>query len=184
LNALDDAELLALFRKDDTRHYAFNQLVRLYQRKVYMVVRKIVIVHEDADDITQDVFVKVWHNLEDFKGNSSLFTWLYRIAVNEALAHLRRKRNRFFLPIQDVEGELSTHLATASASAYLDGDETALKLQQALLKLPEKQRLVFNLKYFEDLTYEQISEITTTSVGALKASYHHAVKKLENLLSV
>jgi len=177
---LEDAELLALFQDAETRHVAFNQLVRKYQRKVYMVVRKIVIVHEDADDITQDVFLKVWHNLEEFKGNSALFTWLYRIAVNESLGHLRRKRTRFFLPIHDVEGELSKYLTAPSPT--LNGDEVAFKLQKALLKLPEKQRLVFNLKYFEDLTYEQMAEITSTSVGALKASYHHAVKKIEHLL--
>ena len=177
---MEDADLLALFAKEDTRHYAFNQLVRKYQRRVYMVLRKMVIVHEDADDLAQEVFVKVWHNLADFKGQSALFTWLYRIAVNEALGHLRRKRNRFFLPIHDVEGELTQHLA--GDSTYLNGDEAALKLQKAILKLPEKQRLVFNLKYFEDLTYEQMSEITGTSVGALKASYHHAIKKLEKLV--
>jgi RNA polymerase sigma-70 factor (ECF subfamily) len=177
---LEDNELLALFKSDDKRHYAFNQLVLKYQRKVYMVVRKMVIVHEDADDITQDVFVKIWHSLDEFKGQSALFTWLYRIAVNEALAHLRRKRTRFFLPIHDVEGELMQHLS--APSAYLDGDEAALKLQKALLTLPEKQRLVFNLKYFDDLTYEQMAEITNTSVGALKASYHHAVKKIETHL--
>jgi RNA polymerase sigma factor (sigma-70 family) len=178
---LEDAELLALFQKPETRHVAFNQLVRKYQRKIYMVIRKMVIIHEDADDLTQDVFIKVWHSLDTFKAQSALFTWLYRIAVNEALGHLRRKRTRFFLPIHDVEGELTIHLA--APSAYLDGDEASLKLQLALLKLPTKQRLVFNLKYFEDLTYAEISEITTTSVGALKASYHLAVKKIEALLT-
>ena len=178
---MEDTELLALFQQSETRHYAFNLLVRKYQKKVYMLVRKMVIVHEDADDITQDTFVKVWHKLEEFKGQSSLFTWLYRIAVNEALAHLRRKRTRFFLPLHDVEAELSEQLQ--APSAYLSGSEIELKLQQALLKLPEKQRLVFNLKYFEDLTYEQMAEITGTSVGALKASYHIAIKKLEGYLT-
>ena len=146
-----------------------------------MVIRKMVIVHEDADDLTQDVFVKVWHSLDDFKGQSALFTWLYRVAANEALAHLRRKRNRFFLPIHDVEGELLQELR--APSVYLSGDEVQLKLQRALLKLPDKQRLVFNLKYFDNLTYEQIANITGTSIGALKASYHHAVKKIESYLS-
>jgi RNA polymerase sigma-70 factor (ECF subfamily) len=178
---LEDSELLALFQKPESRHYAFNLLVRKYQKKVYMVIRKMVIVHEDADDLTQDVFVKVWHSLDDFKGQSALFTWLYRVAANEALAHLRRKRNRFFLPIHDVEGELLQELR--APSVYLSGDEVQLKLQRALLKLPDKQRFVFNLKYFDNLTYEQIANITGTSIGALKASYHHAVKKIESYLS-
>ena len=146
-----------------------------------MVIRKMVIVHEDADDLTQDVFVKIWHSLDEFKSQSALFTWIYRVAVNEALAHLRRKKNRFFLPIHDLEGELTQHLQ--APSAYITGDEIQLKLQQALLKLPVKQRLVFNLKYFDSLSYDQIAEITGTSVGALKASYHHAVKKIESFLT-
>jgi RNA polymerase sigma-70 factor (ECF subfamily) len=178
---LEDSDLLALFQKPESRHYAFNQLVLKYQKKVYMVIRKMVIVHEDADDLTQDVFVKIWHSLDEFKSQSALFTWIYRVAVNEALAHLRRKKNRFFLPIHDLEGELTQHLQ--APSAYITGDEIQLKLQQALLKLPVKQRLVFNLKYFDSLSYDQIAEITGTSVGALKASYHHAVKKIESFLT-
>ena len=174
---MDDAELLRLFAQEESKHYAFNLLVKQYHRRVYMVIRKMVIVHEDADDLTQEVFLRVWNKLDAFQGMSSLFTWLYRIATNEALAHLRRKRLRFFIPIHDVEGELLNHLQ--APSAYLDGDEAALTLQKALLQLPEKQRLVFNLKYFEDLTYEQMQEITGTSIGALKASYHLAVKKLQ-----
>jgi RNA polymerase sigma-70 factor (ECF subfamily) len=178
---LEDSDLLALFQKPESRHYAFNQLVLKYQKKVYVVIRKMVIVHEDADDLTQDVFVKIWHSLDEFKSQSALFTWIYRVAVNEALAHLRRKKNRFFLPIHDLEGELTQHLQ--APTAYITGDEIQLKLQQALLKLPVKQRLVFNLKYFDSLSYDQIAEITGTSVGALKASYHHAVKKIESFLT-
>ena len=178
---MEDSDLLALFQKPESRHYAFNQLVLKYQKKVYVVIRKMVIVHEDADDLTQDVFVKIWHSLDEFKSQSALFTWIYRVAVNEALAHLRRKKNRFFLPIHDLEGELTQHLQ--APTAYITGDEIQLKLQQALLKLPVKQRLVFNLKYFDSLSYDQIAEITGTSVGALKASYHHAVKKIESFLT-
>ena len=138
-----------------------------------------VIDHDDADDLTQEVFIKIHKHIDSFRQDSQLYTWIYRIATNECLNFLQRKKRRFFLPIGDVESELVAKLAS---SPYISGDEVQLKLQKALLKLPDKQRLVFNMKYFDDLSYEEISEITTTSVGALKASYHHAVKKIEDLL--
>lgn len=155
-------------------------LVRAYQQRVYWHVRKMVIDHDDADDLTQEVFIKIHKYIENFREDSQLFTWIYRIATNECLTFLDKKKRRFFLPIGDVEGELTQKL---ESSSQISGDEIHLKLQKALLKLPDKQRLVFNMKYYEDLSYEEISEITTTSVGALKASYHHAVKKIEELLS-
>lgn len=139
-----------------------------------------VIDHDDADDLVQEIFVRVWNNLSKFREDSSLYTWIYRIATNECLNFLKKKRRRFFLPIGDVEGELSEKL---TSSQHVDGNEIELKLQKALLKLPDKQRLVFNMKYFEEMKYEQISEITETSVGSLKASYHHAVKKIEDILN-
>ncbi len=155
-------------------------LVRGYQQRVYWHVRKMVIDHDDADDLTQEVFIKIHRHIETFREDSQLFTWIYRIATNECLSFLSKKKRIFFLPIGDVEGELSAKLDT---SLQLSGDEIQLKLQKALIKLPDKQRAVFNMKYFEDLTYEEMSQITTTSVGALKASYHHAVKKIEDFLS-
>jgi RNA polymerase sigma-70 factor (ECF subfamily) len=176
---MDDKELLAKFSQADTRNYAFNQLVKKYQQKVYWHIRKMVIDHDDADDLTQETFVKVWQNLEKFKGNSQLFTWIYRIATNECLTFLNKKKRKFFLPIGDVSKELIRKL---EASEYISGDEIALKLQKALLTLPEKQRLVFNMKYFDEMKYEEISEVLGTSVGALKASYHHAVKKIEEYM--
>jgi RNA polymerase sigma-70 factor (ECF subfamily) len=139
-----------------------------------------VIDHDDADDLTQEIFIKIHRYIDGFRQDAQLFTWIYRIATNECLSFLQRKRRRFFLPIGDVEGELTTKLETSST---LTGDEIQLKLQKALLRLPDKQRLVFNMKYFDDMPYEKISEITNTSVGALKASYHHAVKKIEEYLS-
>jgi RNA polymerase sigma-70 factor (ECF subfamily) len=139
-----------------------------------------VIDHDDADDLTQEVFIKIHRYIHNFREDSSLFTWIYRIATNECLSFLKKKKLRFILPIGDVEGELSAKLETTPG---LSADEIQLKLQKALLKLPDKQRMVFNMKYFEDMPYEQISEITGTSVGALKASYHHAVKKIEDFLS-
>ena len=138
-----------------------------------------VIDHDDADDLTQEVFIKVYKNLSSFREDSQLYTWIYRIATNECLSFLQRKKRRFFLPIGDVAGELTSKL---DSSPHISGDEIQLKLQKALLKLPDKQRLVFNMKYFDDMSYEEISEITNTSVGALKASYHHAVNKIEGLL--
>ena len=139
-----------------------------------------VIDHDDADDLTQEVFIKIHRYIDSFREDAQLFTWIYRIATNECLTFLDKKKRRFFLPIGDVEGELTRKLDT---SAHISGDEIQLKLQKALLKLPDKQRAVFNMKYFEDLSYEEMSEITSTSVGALKASYHHAVKKIEDFLT-
>lgn len=177
---MSDEELLALFQNPETRRNAFNQLVRKYQQKVYWLVRKMVVDHDDANDITQDVFIKAWTALENFRGDSKFYTWLYRIASNESINFLNKKRKRFFVPIHDVENELSEKL---EADPLISGDAIQLKLQKALLKLPEKQRLVFNFKYYEELPYEEISEITGTSVGALKASYHWAVKKIEDFLN-
>ena len=177
---MEDKELLAKIRNAETRNYGFNLLVRTYQQRIYWHIRKMVIDHDDADDVTQEVFIKVHKNIDGFREDAQLYTWIYRIATNECLSFLQRKKRRFFLPIGDVEAELSRALDTSS---QVSGDEIQLKLQKALLKLPDKQRLVFNMKYFDDMPYEQISAITNTSVGALKASYHHAVKKIEDLLS-
>ena len=177
---MEDKELLLKLRNSETRNYGFNLLVREYQRRVYWHVRKMVIDHDDADDITQEVFIKIHKHIDRFREDAQLYTWIYRIATNECLTFLQRKKRRFFLPIGDVEGELTAKL---DSSSTLTGDEIQLKLQKALLKLPDKQRLVFNMKYFDDMSYEEISEITDTTVGALKASYHHAVKKIEDYLS-
>lgn len=155
-------------------------LVRTYQQRVYWHVRKMVIDHDDADDVTQDVFIKVNNAIDKFREDSQLFTWIYRIATNECLTFLNKKRRRFFIPIEDISGEL---ISKIDSSPDITGDEIQKKLQKALLKLPDKQRLVFNMKYFDDMPYEQIAEITNTSVGALKASFHHAVKKIEDFLA-
>ena len=175
---VEEAELVRLFRHADTRREAFAKLVQQYQQKVYGIVRKMVISHDDADDVVQEVFVKIWHNLDKFKGESGLFTWIYRIATNESLQFLRKKRRRMFFSA-DITEVLINNL---TSEVHLDGDEVQLKLQKAILQLPDKQRLVFNLKYYEELKYEQIAEITESSVGSLKASYHHATKKIEEYL--
>lgn len=176
---VEDKEILEKFANPDSRNLAFNQLVRKYQQKVYWHIRKMVIDHEDADDLTQEVFLKVWKNLENFRQDAQLYTWLYRIATNECLTFLSSKKRKFFLPINDVAAELAEKI---DSSANISGEEIQLKLQKALLKLPDKQRLVFNMKYYDELKYEEISEILGTSVGALKASYHLAVKKIEEFL--
>ena len=136
--------------------------------------------HEDANDVTQEVFVKIWKNLDKFREDSQLFTWVYRIATNECLNFLKKKQRRFFVPYNDVESEL---VKKVDDSSYQDGNDIEKKLQKALLTLPDKQRLVFNLKYYEGMKYEQMAEVTETSIGALKASYHHAVKKIEKHLN-
>lgn len=177
---MEDKELLLKIRDPETRNYGFNLLVREYQKRVYWHIRKMVIDHDDADDLTQEVFIKIHKHLDDFREDSQLYTWIYRIATNECLTFLERKKRRFFLPIGDVAAELSGKLDQAD---HMSADEIQIKLQKALLTLPDKQRLVFNMKYFDDMSYEAISEITNTSVGALKASYHHAVKKIEEFLN-
>jgi len=177
---LEDSEILAKFCEPASRNLAFNQLVRKYQQKVYWHVRKMVVDHADADDLTQDVFVKVWKNLENFRQDAQLFTWIYRIATNECLSFLQSKRRRFFLPLNDVGAELAAKLEADPAIA---GNEIELKLQRAILRLPDKQRLVFNLRYYDEMPYEQMAEVTGTSVGALKASYHHAARKIEEYVT-
>jgi len=177
---LEDKDLLEKIKNPETSSYGFNLLVRAYQQRVYWHVRKMVIDHDDADDLTQEVFIKVHKAIGTFREDSQLFTCIYRIATNECLTFLNKKRRRFFLPLEDVGKEFSTKLDT---SPEISGEDIQKKLQKALLKLPDKQRLVFNMKYFDDLSYEDMSEITNTSVGALKASFHHAVKKIEDYLT-
>lgn len=172
---ISDKVLLEKFQDENSRNFAFNQLIRKYEVKVYHLIRKMVIDHDDAHDLTQETFIKVWNNLHRFREQSQLYTWIYRIAVNESLAFLGNKRRKFFLPINDISKELSNKLDNGGFS----GDEIQLKLQKALLKLPDKQRLVFNMRFYDDMSYEEISEVLGTSVGALKASYHHAAKKIE-----
>ncbi|MFD2037437.1 RNA polymerase sigma factor [Belliella marina] len=178
---LTDLEILTLIQDPKSKEKGYRLLLSAYQKRVYSIIRKMVIIHEDADDITQNTFIKAFKNLDNFHGNSTLFTWLYRIATNESLNFIEKKKRRFFFPIEDHEQVMKTYI---DESYHIDGDEIERKLQKSLLNLPDKQRLVFNLKYFEDLSYDEISRITETSVGALKASYHHAVKKIENELKV
>jgi RNA polymerase sigma-70 factor (ECF subfamily) len=176
---VDDAEILRKFQDEKTRNEAFNLLLKKYQQKLYWHIRRMVIDHDDADDIVQDTFVKIWKNLPGFRSDAQLYTWMYRIATNECITFLNKKKQKNNIPLDDVAYELSDTLAD---SAYFNGDKAQLKLQQAILTLPEKQRLVFNMKYYDDMKYEEMSEVLGTSVGALKASFHLAVKKIEAYL--
>lgn len=171
-----DKELLKRFRDPSSRNMAFSELVNRYQERLYWHIRRIVIDHDDADDVLQNTFIKAFKNLENFRADSQLYTWLYRIATNESISFLKKQRKNIFVSIDDVSYSLTSKL---EADPQLSGDAIQLKLQKAILTLPTKQRMVFNMKYFDEMKYEEIAEVTGTSIGALKASYHHAVKKIE-----
>ncbi|MBF7090825.1 sigma-70 family RNA polymerase sigma factor [Flavobacterium sp. ALJ2] len=159
-----------------TQNIAFQKLVSDYQKPLYNHIRNVVLDHDDAHDVLQNTFVKVFRYLNKFKGDSKLFSWIYRIATNEALTFLNQKAKLSGITSEELQNKTIENL---QADTYFDGNEIQLKLQKAIVTLPEKQQLVFKMKYFEELKYEEISEILGTSVGALKASYHHAVKKIE-----
>ncbi|MBD1383800.1 sigma-70 family RNA polymerase sigma factor [Mucilaginibacter rigui] len=176
----EDEEILNKFRDEKTRNEAFNLLLRKYQQKIYWHVRRMVIDHDDADDIVQDVFIKIWKNLPGFRNDAQLYTWMYRIATNECITFLNKKKAKNNVSFDDVDYELAD---TLSSSDQFNGDQIQRKLQEAILTLPDKQRLVFNMKYFDDMKYEDMSDVLGTSVGALKASYHLAVKKIEAFIT-
>ena len=159
---------------------AFRELISLYKERLYWHIRKIVISHDDTDDVLQNTFIKVFNNINNFKGDSKLYSWMYRIATNESITHLNKKAKINKIDNPTLQLQMVENL---QADVYFDGDEIQIKLQKALATLPEKQRLVFNMKYFDNMKYNDISEILDTSVGALKASYHHARKKIEKYLT-
>jgi RNA polymerase sigma-70 factor, ECF subfamily len=177
---MSDQELMENLRKENSRDLAFQELVLKYQERLYWHIRKIVLNHDDTDDVLQNTFLKAWKNISSFREESSLFTWLYRIATNESLTFINSRSRRSLVPLNDVSDYLKNRL---EADDYYDGSDIQKKLQLAILTLPEKQKLVFNLRYFEEMPYQQMSDILDTSVGALKASYHHAAKKVEEYLS-
>ncbi len=171
-----DAELQVMLADPSKRAQAFAYVVRAWQERIYWHIRKMVLSHDDANDVMQNTFMKAWKAIESFRGESMISTWIYRIATNETLTFLANKRLRNVQSIDDEETSLYQQM---EADTYFDGNVAEAMLQKAILTLPEKQRLVFNMKYFEDITYEQLEAVLGTSVGALKASYHHAVKKIE-----
>jgi len=176
-----DTDITHLLFTEQNKEKAFALLLSRHKKDVYFVVRRLVLTHENADDVTQEVFIKVWKNLNTFRAEASLKTWLYKIASNEALMLLRKKKRAARFRFVSIESLLMESL---KADTYFDGDEAESKLHEALLHLPEKQRLVFQLKYFEELSYKEIAEITSTTVGSLKASYHHAKEKIERQLNL
>ena len=175
-----DPELLDMFREESSRNHAFNLIVKKHQQRVYHHVRRMVIDHDDANDVVQNTFIKAWQGLLNFRSEAQLFTWLYRIATNESLNFLKKKRNVLFLPIINVEKKLSE---TLESDPLVNADKLQLQLQKAILTLPERQRAVFNMRYFDEMKYEEIAEILGVTEGALKASYHHAMKKIEKYLT-
>ena len=158
---------------------AFEVLINTYKERLYWHIRKIVLNHDDSDDVLQNTFIKIYKNIDGFKGDSKLFSWMYRIATNEALSFLKSKSRRMGIDSEELQKKM---VANLQSDVYFEGEAIQLKLQKAIATLPEKQKLVFNMKYFEELKYEEISEILETSVGGLKASYHLAVKKIETFL--
>lgn len=172
----EDPSLIERLRNPATVRAAFDDVIRQYSEPLYWQIRRLVQNHDDANDLLQNTFLKAWQSIENFRGDARLSTWLYKIAINESLTHLARERKRLAISLDDQESALA---ATIEADEHIDGDRLAQDLRKAIATLPEKQRIVFNMKYFDDLKYEDMSNILGTSVGALKASYHLAVKKIE-----
>jgi RNA polymerase sigma factor (sigma-70 family) len=179
ITALNDTELLSQFRDPVTKEKAFTAIVKKYQEKLYWHVRRMVVTHDDADDVLQNVFIRVWKGLENFREDSQLYTWLYRIATNECLTFLEQQKKRTSVSLSDVESGLSDKI---KADQNFDANKLEWKLQLAIQQLPEKQRIVFQLRYYDEMPYEEMSKVLDTSEGALKASYHHAVKKIEDYI--
>lgn len=172
----EEAQLIERLRQPQTCRQAFNDVMRAYSEPLYWQIRRMVESHDDANDILQNTFLKAWQSVEGFRGDAKLSTWLYKIALNESITFLAKERKRLNISLDDDESHLVNLI---ESDEYVDGDALALKLRKAVASLPEKQRLVFNMKYYDEMKYEQMSEILGTSVGALKASYHLAVKKIE-----
>lgn len=176
---LQDSELLLQFRDPATKEKAYTALIRKYQERLYWHVRRMVVEHEDANDVLQNVFIRVWNALENFREDSQLYTWLYRIATNECLSSLEQQKRKAVVSLSDVETTLENKI---KADKDFDANKLEWKLQLAIQQLPEKQRIVFTLRYYDEMPYEQMSQVLETSEGALKASYHHAAKKIEDYI--
>jgi RNA polymerase sigma factor (sigma-70 family) len=175
-----EISLIDDLKNPQTQEKAFRQLVSTYKERLYWHIRRMVINHEDADDVLQNTFIKVFRSIDKFKGDSKLYSWMYRIATNEAITYINQRSKKAGISSEELKDHLVNNL---QADVYFEGDEIQLQLQKAIATLPRKQQLVFTLKYFEDIKYKDMSEILDTSVGALKASYHHAVKKIEVFLT-
>ncbi len=175
----DDKELFYLFKNAETKESAFTAILKKYQEKLYWHIRRMVIDHDDANDVLQNMFIKVWKGLQNFREDSQLYTWLYRIATNECLTFLEQKKKRNSVSLTDIENGLGNKL---KAETNFDANRLEWKLQLGIQQLPEKQRIVFNLRYYDEMPYQEMSRVLDTSEGALKASYHHAAKKIEEFI--
>lgn len=173
---LDDQVLLDQFRQSSTKEQGFTAIIKKYQEKLYWHIRRMVIDHDDANDVLQNMFIKVWKGLENFREDSRLYTWMYRIATNECLSFIEQQKRRSSVSMDEVGEGLANKI---KADSNFDGNQLKWKLQLAIQQLPEKQRVVFNLRYYDEMPYEEMSRVLDTSEGALKASYHHAAKKIE-----
>jgi len=179
LTTLSDSELLVEFRNPVTKEKAFTSLIKKYQEKLYWHLRRMVVDHDDANDVLQNVMIRVWNGLENFREDSQLYTWLYRVATNECLTFLEQQKKRASVSLSDVESGLENKI---KADQNFDGKKLEWKLLLGIQQLPEKQRIVFQLRYYDEMPYEEMSRVLETSEGALKASYHHAVKKIEEYI--
>jgi len=179
LTTLSDSELLVEFRNPVTKEKAFTSIIKKYQEKLYWHLRRMVVDHDDANDVLQNVMIRVWNGLENFREDSQLYTWLYRVATNECLTFLEQQKKRSAVSLSDVESGLENKI---KADQNFDGNKLEWKLQLGIQQLPEKQRIVFQLRYYDEMPYEEMSRVLETSEGALKASYHHAVKKIEEYI--
>ena len=179
LTTLSDSELLVEFRNPVTKEKAFTSIIKKYQEKLYWHLRRMVVDHDDANDVLQNVMIRVWNGLENFREDSQLYTWLYRVATNECLTFLEQQKKRAAVSLSDVESGLENKI---KADQNFDGNKLEWKLQLGIQQLPEKQRIVFQLRYYDEMPYEEMSKVLETSEGALKASYHHAVKKIEDYI--
>ncbi len=173
---VSDEQIMELLRSEQGFEKGFRQLMAQYRERLYWHIRRMVLLHEDADDVLQNTFIKIYRGVLQFEGKSKLYTWMYRIATNEAISHLQSKARNASESIDDTLTAMSNRL---QADEWFDGDAVEVKLQKAIAELPEKQRIVFNLRYYDEMPYEQMSAVLSTSTGALKASFHHAVKKVE-----
>jgi len=176
---LDDITLIQQFKQPDLKEKAFTAIVKKYQEKLYWHIRRLVITHDDANDVMQNLFIKVWNGLNNFREDSKLYTWLYRIATNECLTFLDKQKKKSVIDITEIEDSLSNKI---KAENNFNANQLEWKLQLAIQQLPEKQRAVFTLRYYDEMPYEEMSKILDTSEGALKASYHHAAKKVEEFI--
>ncbi|MCD6366367.1 MAG: RNA polymerase sigma factor [Bacteroidales bacterium] len=181
MSEISNEKILAFYKTPEQKEKGFSLLLKKYEKQIYWHVRHMVVIHEDTDDLVQDIFLKIWKNLKKFKGDSDLYTWIYRIATNETLSYINKKKKKYF---SSIEENLEAITSSPSDTNSMSGEEIQQRLQRAMISLPPQQRTVFELKYFQEMKYEDMAKILEVTTGALKASYHHAVKKIKENVQV